>query len=509
LEFLHGIVESIEITQEPMFISNDRNWLSEIANQAYKALEKCNLLIGIDEVRSGYFGKTDNIENNFLNQDNEFLSSDLVIVILSELKPLFSDFEFFALMIENSNNEVDWINKSNKELKELAETYAVESKEKGLILLPTKFDIEDSQLSFLDPFPAVAILAEQAVSFPGILFWRNNGSATYTENIWDAGDIFEKLSNDYDENDFKDHHLFWVNSNYQRESNKILHLSDLHFGTDFAIKNRTRLKNEIRRFKNEFQRVVITGDLFDNPQKRDAIDFNDFRTDLEHVIGNEVIVIPGNHDQKLLGNNYKSFGRDLNELADLEWSNLVIDDELKCVFFCFDTAREADFARGKFSDTERDRVENTFNTKLSKKKELKDYFRIALIHHHPFTFETSKETLIQKGLRLFGISDERFLAMDNAEAFINWCANMNIPIILHGHKHIQRHSTKSVRANSGKEFEVTAIGCGTSLGAEENSLTYNLLSWSKNSNNWGITFYEDKKDGSGFKPVKITLHVEK
>lgn len=52
-------------------------------------------------------------------------------------------------------------------------------------------------------------------------------------------------------------------------------------------------------------RVVITGDLINTPggaDDPDFADFKDFRRWLAEQTGSDVIVVPGNHDERWMGN---------------------------------------------------------------------------------------------------------------------------------------------------------------------------------------------------------------
>ena len=46
---------------------------------------------------------------------------------------------------------------------------------------------------------------------------------------------------------------------------------------------------------------------------------------------------------------------------------------------------------------------------ILRQPETKDYLLVALIHHHPFSFEAPKETLVSRLLENVGITDEYFL----------------------------------------------------------------------------------------------------
>jgi hypothetical protein len=54
-------------------------------------------------------------------------------------------------------------------------------------------------------------------------------------------------------------------------------------------------------------------------------------------------------------------------------------------------------------------VATLYETKLVSQMHLHDYLRVALTHHHPYSFEARAETVIQKGLAAVGLSDEAFL----------------------------------------------------------------------------------------------------
>jgi hypothetical protein len=51
--------------------------------------------------------------------------------------------------------------------------------------------------------------------------------------------------------------------------------------------------------------------------------------------------------------------------------------------------------------------------------------------------------------------------MDDAESFLGWCANRNISLILHGHKHVPRYREELVRRTDGNSTLITTVGCGT------------------------------------------------
>lgn len=499
--FLRELNDALAMPDMRVFLSSDGEWskeLSETVNDAYakfRSVEKMRTEDGKD------LSDLDLVEQALIYQFREYVRPDDFPEILSSLRAQFNRFDLYGLPIDPSRGKIT----------ELAEQYALKSRERGLFLIPSDppFAGDDStvKIDFLDPFPAVAALAEADISEPGILLWTSKGLAAYQTDpfflefhldrliespVEYYTDIFDRLA-----------------SHGGNQTRDIIHLSDLHFGTEYAYKNRTALKNELRRQGRRWGRsVVVTGDLFEVLDERDALDFEDFRFDIAEITGRDIIVIPGNHDQRIAGNSFGFVAKKLAKIAQLEWTELCIDDDNQCVFFCFDSSFDNSYwAKGTFSDNQRRSVENAFNAKILRRPEVKDYFRVTLIHHHPFSFETSQESFIQRMLTFAGMTDERFLAMDRSEHLVKWCANMEIPLILHGHKHVQRHFTKNMTNKSGKNINVTAAGCGASLGAEDNPLTYNVISFNDQTKSFGVTFYEDDGAGGGFVPVKISLQV--
>src|SRR5262249_46737651 len=142
-----------------------------------------------------------------------------------------------------------------------------------------------------------------------------------------------------------------------KRSRKLLHLSDLHFGTQTADKNLQTLQKRVVFEKADLSRAVITGDLINTPRDAedpDWEDFKDFRRWLARQIGNDVVVVPGNHDERWLGNRVWRFGKNLKAVADLSWSKVVVDRTLMCAFLCFDSAREGFAATGNISQAQLD-----------------------------------------------------------------------------------------------------------------------------------------------------------
>lgn len=291
------------------------------------------------------------------------------------------------------------------------------------------------------------------------------------------------------------------------QAKRLLQLSDLHFGSEKALENQGYLAAHLKGVLKSVQRVVVTGALFDNPKREHYLAFRNFRSDLEASTGQDLIVIPGNHDEKVRGNALRGIGQRLDEVANLEWSSLVVDDAMQCVFYCLDSSKDApDFARGRVTREQMMEIATLFETKAAAKAALRDYLSVALIHHYPYSFKAAAETRIQKALDAVGLDEERFLRMDDADQFLTWCVGRKIPLILHGHKHVARHVTDQIEWKEKVWRDVSAVGCGTSLGMEGLPLSYNILEWSPSTRKWSAWFFADPGFGTGFEEQYVAVH---
>ena len=51
-----------------------------------------------------------------------------------------------------------------------------------------------------------------------------------------------------------------------------------------------------------------------------------------------------------------------------------------------------------------------FEAKAVARPLIRDHLPIALVHHHPYSFDAAAETPLQKGLRAIGLDEEGFVA---------------------------------------------------------------------------------------------------
>ncbi len=453
------------IAHEDSFISQDRAWLDRV-----REIGRCLL----NEVNSQPQGPI-------------FLPDRVYDRYLGELRGELSQYSLFCLVVGSKPSE-RW-----NELEALAKNLAFESGRDALVLLP-RYPADLTSLRVLDPFPAFSEALEKAHLWPGLLVWTQSGERAFLQ-IESARSFVRQLP-DVLTGPSSLRELVAKFANSENRLRKLLHLSDLHFGNEEAMRNRRLLTNQLKSISNEIDRVVITGDLFDEPNEKSANSYLDFHQELTEISGDKSpITIPGNHDMRKRGN----FGSYYEQLAGLGQQPVVVDEELALSFACFNSCEGGSSARGRISETQFVRI----GTKLTElRTRYPHHLQVSLLHHHPYSFEAEARTWYQRALKTVGLGDERFLLLENASEFLDWCARWQTTVVLHGHKHVARSESRTIRPEGATPFQVTAIGCGSSLGAEGSPLSYVVLSWDERTRRWVSTFYESVRGGP-FLPKEI------
>lgn len=368
---------------------------------------------------------------------SEFISPPLIKEALSDVRRIFENFDLYALVAtgdQHSHDREDAFFRHS----------AYRTGHNALILSPHDGMGADS-LDFFDPLPPVQLIANHPENFPGVLFWLRTGESTFAP-LPEAEFLFHQLAGELDSGTIG---LSRIINDYNRKisgvrRSRILHLSDLHFGNRNALDKEPYLETCLLSRRGDFDRIVITGDLFDNPRTDDYRAFYRFLTSLKNWNPKDPVLVPGNHDQRVFGNNFGRIGEQYQQLANMKWGpGVVIDKDLHCAFLCFNSSEEGDWARGKISESQLRSVATDLQIELSRNEELNDYERIAVIHHHPFPY-APEELPVQRGRKKLFRGNERFIQMEDADRFLSWCAARQAPLILHGHKHISRHRSETV-----------------------------------------------------------------
>ncbi len=324
------------------------------------------------------------------------------------------------------------------------------------------------------------------------------------EAVGEIADVFSRHGSRSDKVFSADRILQSYASDHASQRRTILHLSDLHFGTSEAARSVGLLQAQLARDLPSIDRVVITGDLFDQPRTEYLKQFEHFKNGLKLLGASDPIVVPGNHDSRRWGNAWWKIGRRYRALAELDWSPISIDEDLELVFLGFDSARKGNLARGEVDRDQLVRAATDFDSRNVSGK-YDNYLRVALVHHHPYPYDTSGELPIYDPRGWVG--REAFVQMEHADRFRSWCAGRRVNLILHGHKHVPRLIRSRERAGSGQEVFITTAGCGSSLNLGGRGLSYNIVSWAADSGTWSVDFRLDPGDGSGFYSAGIHSDV--
>jgi hypothetical protein len=133
--------------------------------------------------------------------------------------------------------------------------------------------------------------------------------------------------------------------------------------------------------------------------------------------------------------------------------------------------------------------------------------KIASVHHHPYAYDTSPAKLYEKILAgLFG-GEDKFIAFDGADEFMQWCAARGISLVLHGHKHVPHRAEASIHVGQ-KIYNVVVVGCGSTTGAGGRPMCYDKIALDPTTKRWNVLFYHDEiGDGSGFRLQNVTLDL--
>lgn len=407
--------------------------------------------------------------------------------ILRPLRALLSQFRLFAMPV--------WRMRDPHEMDLLMERFALQ--EAGsLVLFPDFHGSGDIETAGLDALPAFDLALQQKKRWPGVLFWTDKGGAAFVtaDNLHSALARIHAALISQDPNRLE-REIWELGTESPSRGRRILHLSDLHFGSEHAHINAPFLAAELYEAVRIVDRIVITGDLFDTPRESNLAAYQRFAQELHRSSGKDPICIAGNHDSRLYGNRFGIAGFKATQLAALRWSSHVIDDDISTVFLGVDSSIGGSFARGKVGRAQMARVAAEHRNAMSVRPEIRDYLTVALVHHHPYSFETTPSTVYQRVLAAFGASDEQLMRLKDADEYVSWCARWGVSVILHGHKHKPRYEVRTIVPEGGVAHELPAVGCGSSLGAEGSPMSYVILTWKDEQKRWSATFYESRGGG--------------
>lgn len=463
----------------------DRAWQLEVTNLAQRARE-----ITTKYLEKGSSPRLVSVADLFNNDS----------ACLTALKIALGSFDLFVLGVADQ--------KDSPQVRQLLRDAAPQTQHrKVLFLIPDSSEDAPRNMDFYDPFPGASEICRYPERWPGVLFWQPNGDFLFLPLALAMDQLPHMISvqpmiplrvlrNDIPEIP-------------RGNGVRLLHLSDLHCGQKATAKRELYLLSAISEaFEEKYDKIIISGDLFDSPWTWKWREYDNFRRMLRLLTKHEPLVIPGNHDERIKGNVLWRIGNMLRPAGQLEWKALEADEKLKCLFFSFNSAKGGNFARGEVKEDDLYDVAADFQTLLKERPEVRNWLRIAIVHHHPFKFDAEAEGWTAKMLEKLHIPEGSLVDMDESDRFVTWCLKRGIQLILFGHRHVQRNITlnKTIRefgTSNINEVLITAIGCGTSLGAEGRPLSFNIVTWNPDSQRWGAEFYLDES-GSGFERVRAT-----
>ncbi|MFI9752687.1 metallophosphoesterase family protein [Streptomyces collinus] len=279
---------------------------------------------------------------------------------------------------------------------------------------------------------------------------------------------------------------------------RILHLSDLHFGMRNAPRRQRYLSSGLQHELSHVDQIVITGDLFNHPWKRYHEEYRNFSFTLWMLSNRKPIAVPGNHDYRYFGNSFLGIGTQPQEVRELDWRPFVEDAQSRLAFFCFDSCKIGNFAKGRIDRAQFEEMTTRFQME-NRQGRLSDYLKVALVHHHPYSYPTqAKERVINPRN---WVGHEKLIEFEGSEDFLQWCASHDVGLIMHGHKHIPRQIDDIVIAN-GAPKALTTVGCGSSMGCRSDQLSFNVIEWNPDSKSWSVRFMIAEK-GRSFEPADI------
>jgi hypothetical protein len=366
-----------------------------------------------------------------------------------------------------------------------------------LFLIPDSSEEGQRNLDFFNPVPGAAEICLYPERWPGLLLWEQSGESLFAPLESGMPHLAELAGG----LPFKNVKRYLPHAP-TRKGVRLLHLSDLHCGTRHTAKKQAYLLSAIKDvFSEKYDRIIITGDLFNSPWTWKWREFENFRQMIRMVTNHDPILIPGNHDLRYRGTMVWRLGSMIRADGELEWKRLELDEENKCIFFCFNSAKKGNFARGEVVEDDLFDAGSEYQVIAARKPEIRNWLRIAIVHHHPYKFDMKAEGWTARILEKLHIPEGRLVDMSESERFVTWCADRGVQLILFGHRHVQRRIAQRIRVRDGTNIEdvaLTAIGCGTSLGAEGLPLSFSIVSWDPIGQRWGTEFYMDAH-GGGFK----------
>jgi hypothetical protein len=196
----------------------------------------------------------------------------------------------------------------------------------------------------------------------------------------------------------------------------------------------------------------------------------------------------------------------------LKWNHFFVDEKLHTIFFCFNSSEKAKWAKANLAKgfvTERQLLQRAhyYEVQVRHRPEIADFFKIALVHHHPYEYGSVPTALYERFFAQFFKGDQRSTKFVNADEFMQWCATRGVSLVLHGHKHVPHWLITSVDTPRGPQ-EITVVGCGSSTGVDKRPMCYDIVTIDPARKRCNVAFYQDERgDGAGFELQNVAIDL--
>jgi predicted MPP superfamily phosphohydrolase len=294
----------------------------------------------------------------------------------------------------------------------------------------------------------------------------------------------------------------------------IVHLSDTHLGHDYVFRSlwrkrfywRTEDAKLLRNLANAIGQIapdyiVHTGDVVN---KDTAKNFSNAAARLRQIFANagakikeQILVIPGNHDVRILGQEDQYWGRlagftgFLKEFFDEQdfrsrKSNFVLEDPTRRIwFFCLDSTlkERVGLAEGEVGTGQWGWFKNKIDTLIKLHPDNESFVKIVALHHHPHPIRS-------------GGQEQSMQLLDNGRA-IEMFQQYGIQLVLHGHKHFPHVTPQHYGVRGERHYTVIGAGTATCPFLEEQSgegNSFNVIKLKPASNLISVQRYKANTD---------------
>ncbi|MFW9826348.1 MAG: metallophosphoesterase family protein [Candidatus Thorarchaeota archaeon] len=212
----------------------------------------------------------------------------------------------------------------------------------------------------------------------------------------------------------------------------IMHISDLHFGSEFVPQYMENVILYIKQLKPDV--VICTGDIV---HKGRVIQFRSFLPYLNQIkeISN-FLAVPGNHDAKNSGLIF------FEKLIGPRRSRLILEDK-DTIIVGINSAKD-DMAEGMIGDEQLDWLGRQFNKNLEN--------RIIALHHHLISVP---------------MSGQKFTTVRDAGEILEFTQLFEIDLVLMGHRHVPHAYTISWRNDSTTTFLYSGTSTSNKVRADD------------------------------------------